>query len=101
MSLLPDWIRRGKLSANGGRDTLKINLRACKSVPGKGGQLLFPPGVGMEVKAMAGELPCESGIPVSRFSISEIHREVINRGVIAEISGATIWRWLHTVESKF
>lgn len=95
MSLLPDWIRRAKLSANGGRDTLKKNLRACKSVPGKGGQSLFPPCVRMEVKAIACELPYESGIPLSRFSISEIHREVINRGIIAEISGTTIWRWLH------
>ncbi|HZD41609.1 MAG TPA: IS630 family transposase [Terriglobales bacterium] len=31
---------------------------------------------------------------MSRFSITEIRREVIERGLVAEISGATLWRWL-------
>ena len=48
------------------------------------------------VKALACELPYKHGIPLSRFSISEIHREVVGRGIVAEISGTTLWRWLHS-----
>lgn len=50
----------------------------------------------MEVKALACELPYKHGIPLSRFSINEIRQEVIARGIAAQISGATLWRWLHS-----
>jgi DDE superfamily endonuclease len=33
-------------------------------------------------------------LPLSRLSLSEIQREVITQGLVAEISGATLWRWL-------
>jgi hypothetical protein len=46
------------------------------------------------VKAVACELPKLLGKPLSRFSMTEIRREVIERGLVAEISGATLWRWL-------
>jgi len=48
------------------------------------------------VKALACELPYKNGIPLSRFSISDIRREVIASGIIAQISGTTLWRWLDT-----
>jgi transposase len=48
----------------------------------------------MEVKALACQLPRESGVPLSRFSSAEIAREVVSRGIAAQISGATVWRWL-------
>jgi hypothetical protein len=48
----------------------------------------------MEVKALECELPFDSGIPLSRFSTAEIAAEVIRRGIVAQISGSTIWRWL-------
>ena len=31
---------------------------------------------------------------MSRFSIAEIRQQVITQGLVAEISGATLWRWL-------
>jgi len=46
------------------------------------------------VKALACELPYMTGVPLSRFSISELRREVIDRGIVANISDATLWRWL-------
>ena len=49
----------------------------------------------IQVKAVACELPSERGIPLSRFSTREIATEVIQRGIVAEISGSTIWRWLN------
>ena len=49
----------------------------------------------VEIKALACELPHEYGIPLSRFSISEIRREVERRGLVASIGDTTIWRWLN------
>jgi hypothetical protein len=39
-------------------------------------------------------LPSELGLPLSRFSMSEIRREAIRRGLVASIGETTIWRWL-------
>jgi hypothetical protein len=47
------------------------------------------------VKALACELPRAHGLPLSRFSTAELCREVVAQGIVAEISGTTVWRWLH------
>lgn len=47
-----------------------------------------------EVKALACSLPAETGRPFSRWSREELRREVLRQGIVAEISGSTIWRWL-------
>lgn len=49
----------------------------------------------VQVKALACELPFEKEIPLSRFSTHEIAAEAVNRGIVAQISGSTVWRWLH------
>jgi hypothetical protein len=49
----------------------------------------------VEVKALACALPAELDLPLSRFSIAELRRETIARGITAAISGSTLWRWLH------
>jgi len=46
------------------------------------------------VKALACELPATNGLPLSRFSTAEIAHEAVRRGIVCEISGATVWRWL-------
>jgi hypothetical protein len=48
-----------------------------------------------EVKALACELPARLGLPLSRFSRAELRRHVLSAGIVASISGVTIWRWLH------
>jgi DDE superfamily endonuclease len=48
----------------------------------------------MQVKAMACELPKESGQPLSRYSRQDLVREATRRGLVAKISERTIWRWL-------
>jgi hypothetical protein len=48
----------------------------------------------VEVKAIACELPKTLGVPFSRLSIADIRATAIARGVVAQISGTTIWRWL-------
>jgi hypothetical protein len=46
------------------------------------------------VKAIACELPSRLGVPLSRLHVPDIATEVCTRGIVAEISGTTIWRWL-------
>ena len=48
----------------------------------------------MDIKALACEIPIERQIPFSRLSHADIAQEVINSGIVASISGATVWRWL-------
>jgi len=48
----------------------------------------------MEIKALACELPSTLGLPFSRLSCADITREAIRRGLVASISGRTVWRWL-------
>jgi hypothetical protein len=45
------------------------------------------------VKAIACELPATHGLPLGRFSRTELHRLVVERGV-TDASASTIWRWL-------
>ena len=59
-----------------------------------GEQPAFPPGVVVEVKRIACELPTDAGVPLARWSVSELRREVVARGLVARISGTTLWRWL-------
>jgi hypothetical protein len=47
-----------------------------------------------EVKALACELPAEQGVPLSRWSSAELAREAVTRGIVEQISGTTVWRWL-------
>jgi len=49
----------------------------------------------VQVKALACELPSQRGLPLSRFSISEVAAEVRRAGIVATIGDSTVWRWLH------
>jgi DDE superfamily endonuclease len=55
---------------------------------------VFPPEQVAEVKALACELPKTHGQPLGRYSRTELHRLVLERG-LGEASASTIWRWLH------
>jgi hypothetical protein len=48
----------------------------------------------VQIKAVACELPKASGQPLSRFSGRDLVREVTRRGLVAQISERTLWRWL-------
>ena len=48
----------------------------------------------MQIKALACELPHQQGLPLSRFSGQDLVREAARRGLVASVSGRTIWRWL-------
>jgi hypothetical protein len=46
------------------------------------------------VKALACELPAARGLPLSRFSLSELKREAEREGLVGSIGATTLWRWL-------
>lgn len=48
----------------------------------------------MQIKALACELPATLDLPLSRFSSDEIARAAVEQGIVAQISGTTVWRWL-------
>ncbi|MEX2134876.1 MAG: IS630 family transposase [Acidimicrobiia bacterium] len=48
----------------------------------------------MAVKAIACELPATLGVPLSRLHVPDVRSVVLSQGLVADISGATIWRWL-------
>ena len=48
----------------------------------------------MAIKALACELPCRRGLPLSRWSVAELRHEAVASGIVAQISGTTLWRWL-------
>jgi len=50
----------------------------------------------MQIKALACELPSERDLPFSRFSHADIAREAMREGIVASISGTTVWRWLNS-----
>lgn len=61
---------------------------------GRGGRGRFPPAEIAEVKALACELPAQTGRPLSRWSAAELAREAVARGIVCQVSGTTVWRWL-------
>jgi hypothetical protein len=48
------------------------------------------------VKALACELPANAGPPLARWQCPDLARAVVEQGIVASISGTTIWRWLST-----
>jgi len=49
----------------------------------------------VQIKALACQLPKERGVPLSRFSITEIVREIISAAIVPSVSNSSVWRWLH------
>ena len=69
-------------------------LAGLEELPRHGRPAIFFPQVAIEVKAIACELPSRLDLPLSRLFVPDIKAEVIRRGIVASISGSTIWRWL-------
>jgi hypothetical protein len=46
------------------------------------------------VKALACELPTSTGVPLARWHCPDLARTAVEHGIVASISGTTIWRWL-------
>ena len=84
------------MSSVSGASASSMNAwRAWRSVPAWVAPGLFPPEVVVHIKALACELPATRGLPLSRLSTADIVREAQRCGIVATISDATVWRWLH------
>ena len=48
------------------------------------------------IKALACELPAKTDTPLARWQSPDLARAAVESGIVASISGTTIWRWLST-----
>jgi hypothetical protein len=86
--------RRDKSSASGVGVSISNAWLVSKNSRAAGDRRAFPPSVMVEIKALACELPARRGLPLAHWSLSELRREAMEHGVVAQISGTTLWRWL-------
>lgn len=95
MKSLVAWIPAGKSSVSGANASSNSAWRAWKNVHVRAGPGVSPPELIVQVKALACELPAQHGVPISRWSLDELTRHVCQSGLVAQLSNATLWRWLH------
>jgi transposase len=88
------WTCLGKWSPSGGSVSSRNAFQGWRADRAEAGRLFFPPEVVIQVKAIACELPAETGVPLSRWSRREIARHAIQKGIVATVSDSTVWRWL-------
>jgi hypothetical protein len=95
MKLQPNWILEGKSLACGENVSLSIASKDWRSVLDRVALGLFPPDLIVQVKAIACEFPAVHQVPLSRWSAADIARYACQSGLVATISGSTVWRWLN------
>jgi len=95
MQSLNAWIPAGRSSANGANASSKSDFPGWKNVLDRVAPGLFPPELIVQVKALACELPATHNVPLSRWSLAELTHHVCHSGLVAQLSGSTLWRWLH------
>jgi len=93
--LRPNWMQDVKSLACGENVSLNNTSKDWRSVLGRVAPGLFPPDLIIEVKAIACEFPALHQVPLSRWSANEIARYACHTGLVATISGSTVWRWLN------
>lgn len=81
-------------SRSGANDTSRKDWPDSREGQDTDARVFFPPEIVMQVKALACQLPKDLGLPFSRLTRTEIARHAVERGIVASISGATVWRWL-------
>jgi DDE superfamily endonuclease len=94
MPLARTWTRHARSSASGVDVSIPTGCPGSKIARAPAGRRVFPPAVRVEIKALACELPSRRGLPLARWSLAELRREVVAQGLVAQISGTTLWRWL-------
>jgi hypothetical protein len=94
-TLLVAWIPGGKSSANGASASSNNGSRDWRNVRDRAAPGPFPPELVVQVKALACELPATYHVPLSRWSLDELTQYVCRAGLVAQLSGSTLWRWLH------
>jgi DDE superfamily endonuclease len=95
MRLQRAWARAARSSVCGENASSRNVWPVWKSIPVRDGPADFPPELVVQVKALACELPATHELPLSRWSTTDLAQYVSRSGLVAQISGSTIWRWLH------
>jgi transposase len=90
----PGSIPRARSSASGVGVSMFNAWPGLKNIRAAGDRRAFPPSVMVEIKALACELPARHGLPLAHWSLSDLRREAMEHGIVAQISGTTLWRWL-------
>ncbi len=85
---------RVRSPANGASGSAPIGCPASRTGRVAGVQPAFPPSVVVAIKALACELPSRRGLPLARWSMADLRQEAVTSGIVAQISGTTLWRWL-------
>jgi len=75
-------------------------LEGLDDLPRSGRPKVFTDMQAAGVKAMACELPAESGLPLSRWSSTDLATEAVVRGIVDSISASTVRRWLNGAAIK-
>lgn len=88
------WTLLPKLFPSGENDFLNVGCRDWKILLDTAVRAVFPPEIVVQIKALACELPHRYGLPLSRFSVSEIKEHAVSQGLVASIGETTVWRWL-------
>jgi hypothetical protein len=81
-------------SQSGVNASLSNAWPAFRRSHGAGDPALFPPEIIVSIKALACQLPRDLGLPFSKLTHDEIARQAEKQGIVASISGKTVWRWL-------
>ncbi len=77
-----------------GRYRSQEGIKSLTDRPRPGRPPTFSPVQRAEVKALACQLPAESGAPLSHWSSKDLAREAVTRGLAATISASTVRRIL-------
>jgi transposase len=89
LAISPDTVRRWRARFAADR------MKGLQDRPRSGRPRVFADVAAAEVKAMACALPAETGVPLARWSASELAAEAVTRGVVDTLSGSTVRRWLN------
>lgn len=81
-------------SASGDEDSARGGSRDSPICNARDARAVFPPEQVAEVRAIARELPALHGLPLGRFTRTELHRLLVERGVTD--ASATICSWRST-----
>lgn len=68
-------------------------MDGLRDLPRSGRPPLFPAAVA-EVKALACELPADSGTALAKWSCPELAAEAAERGIVSSVSASSVRRWL-------
>jgi len=67
---------------------------ASKTALGPADRRLFPPQQQHKIMALATQPPAQQGHPITHWSISDLARAAIQKGIVDSIGSSTIWRLL-------